>query len=794
MKSSHTFLSELIADMKKISAWKRILAVEAALLILCVIPYFFPLHQYAFTGQDLTGDFCSYLEYGEGHGLGCYLDQSLITDESIDPTCLYITTPYVDLPRGSYDVTIVYSTDGSENRYSANEKYSTYSVVAGRQGNRLPQKKQETGYSFFSPTTVKEYQVHANYSGEGYLFLESVTIEETNAWKNILLFDMIIFFLLADGIMLGYQRTPKERKREARLITMALICLVVCSCTPLFSFFLMAGDDLPFHLNRIEAIKTSLLAGQFPNRVSPYWNNGYGYASAVLYGEALLYLPALLRIIGFTVQGAYKVYVAAINLATALAAYGSFEKILKNKKAALLGSIAYVLAPYRLVCIYMRGAVGEYTAMLFIPLIFYGLCQIYRDTGDEKSKGGWFWLLIGYTGLIQCHVISCVVVTLFVGLFCVILLKRTLCVRRLLQLVKAAVGTILINFWFLLPFADYYRHGYASSPWHSITLGRMGSHGAFISQMLSLFQDGYGPSYTVMEGSGVPAERNYALGCFLIILFLYVGLRLYRGREKTALIRLGDGSLAFGLLAAFMSTLWFPWDGIQQMNGLFRMITGNLQFPWRFLGIAGFFLAVLTACFTVLLDRTVSRQISYGALFLLGLAFWLSADYCMYTYTKTVEPLRYVGEESLDSCNMVMGEYIPQGTPMDFAEDWEPIAGEGLTIIQEERQGGTHLVTCQNAMDAETTLDIPFLPYLGYRCYDGNTGEQWNIQLTEPGKVRVLVPPGYEGTLRVRFEEPWYWRVSEAVSLLTFAAWLMWQIGKNAKGRRTAKREEKVHG
>lgn len=774
--------------------YKKVLAVELAIFLLCVIPYFFPLHQYTFAGHDLTGEFCTYLEYDEDYGLGCYLDQSLITDESVDPTYLYITTPYVDLPRGSYDVTIAYSTDSSENRYSASEKYSTYSVVAGTQGNRLPQKKRELVYSFFAPTNVREYQVHANYSGEGYLFVESVTIQETNAWKNILLFYMIVFFLLADGIMLGYQRTPPERKREARLITMALICLVVCSCTPLFSYFMMAGDDLPFHLNRIEAIKTSLLAGQFPNRVSPYWNNGYGYASAVLYGEALLYLPALLRILGFSVQGAYKIYVAAINLATALITYGCFKSVLKNKKAALLGSISYVLAPYRLVCIYMRAAVGEYTAMLFIPLVFYGLCQIYRNAEEENAKGGWLWLLIGYTGLIQCHVISCVIVTLFAGLFCVVLWKRTLCIGRLVQLVKAAVGTVFINCWFLLPFADYYLHGYASSPWAEDVMGRMGSHGVFLNQMLSLFQIGYGPSYTVMEGGGVPGERNYALGCFLIVLFFYVGLRLYRGREKTALIRLADFSLGFGLLAAFMSTLWFPWDAIQQMNGIFRMITRNLQFPWRFLGVACFFLAVLTVCFVVLLDQTVSRQISYGALLLLGLAFWLSADYCMYTYTQTVEPFRYVREESLDSCNMVAREYIPKGTPIDFAENQDSVPGEALVIVKEERNGGTQFVTCRNEADGETTLDIPFLPYRGYHCYDSATGEELEVQLTEPGRVRVLVPTGYDGTLLVRFEEPWYWRVSEAVSLLTLMAWLMWRIGKKAKGRLSAEREERAHG
>lgn len=787
-------LSGIKSGIRSLSGFKRILAAELALFLFCVLQYFSPLHQYVFEGYDLTGEFCTHLHYSEEYGLGCYLDKSLITDDTTDPQSLYITSPYVDLPKGSYDVTIVYSTDQSWQRYSANAKYPTYWVVAGNQGKKLSQKEREATYSFFSPTKVREYQVHVDYCGEGYLFLESVTIRETNAWKNILLFYVAVFCLLTDSILLWYRRTPPDRRREMRLIIMALICLVVCSCMPFFSYFLMPGDDLPFHLNRIEGIKASLLAGQFPNRVSPYWNNGYGYATAVLYGEVFLYVPALLRILGFSVQGAYKIYVAAVNLATALVAYGCFERILKNKKAALLGSIAYVLAPYRLVCIYTRAAVGEYTAMLFFPLIFYGLYQIYRSTDDEAAQEGWFPLLVGYTGLIQSHVISCVIATIFAGLFCLLFLKRTLCIRRLVQMAKAAVGVILINFWFLIPFIDYYSHGYANSPWYAFSPGRMGAHGVFLNQMFTLIQDGYGPSYTVMEGLGVAGERNYALGCFVVVVFFYVCLRLYRGREKTELARIGDYSLGFGMLAAFMSTLWFPWDGIQQMNGIFRMITRNLQFPWRFLGISSFFLAVLTVCLAVLLDKTVSRQISYGALLLLGLAFWLSADYCMYTYVKTVEPYRYVGEGNLDSCNMVLGEYIPEGTPMDFAENWDAIPGGGLTITKEERQGGTHIVTCRNAADRETELDIPFLPYRGYHCYDSETKEELEVQLTVPGKVRVMIPAGYDGTLFVRFEEPWYWRVSEAVSLSVLAVWFFWRAGKGRRRNLSARKEEKANG
>lgn len=756
---------------------KRILAVELVLILFCVLQYVFPLHQYVYEGKDLTADSCTYLQYSEEYGLGCYLDQTFIADDSV----LYITTPYVDLPRGSYDVTLVYSTDDPNQKYSANAKYATYFVVANKQGNRLFPTERERTYSFFSPTKVEEYQVHVDYSGEGYLFVESVTIRETNDWKNILLFWVVLLSLTVDGILFWYQRTPLECKREVRLFVAATAGLVICASTPLLGYFMMDGDDLIVHLNRIEAIKDSLLAGQFPNRVSPYWNNGYGYASAVFYGETLLYVPALLRLVGFTVQDAYKIYVVLINLATALVAYGCFAGILKNKKAAFLGSIAYVLAPYRLVCIYMRGAVGEYTAMLFLPLVFYGLYRICKSAEDEDGRQGWLPLLIGCSGILQCHVISVVIVSLFAGIFCLVFWKRMLRPRGLLQLVKAAAGTVLVSLWFLVPFADYYVHGYAASPWNPLRGGRMGAQGAFLSQMLTLFQDGYGQAYTVMDGSRVAGERNYALGCFVAVIFFYICLRLYRGRERTELTRIGDCCLGFGLLAAFMSTLWFPWDAIQQMNGIFRMITRNLQFPWRFLGISCLFFALLTGCFALLIDRAAGRQASYAVMLLLGLAVWVSADYSMYTYTKSAIPFYYSGEADLDSTGIGAGEYIPADTPIDFAESRDSVSGEGLTIVKEERQGGTHIVTCRNDGNAETDLDVPFLPYRGYRCYDSGTGQELEVRFDVPGKVRVRVPAGYDGTLRVRFEEPWYWRVCEAVSLISVAGWGLWKLRKDRK-------------
>lgn len=763
-------MTHLSVGKRKFSSFQTLLFLEILLLLYSIFQYVIPLRSYHYQGKDLIGEYGRYQSLG-GSGMGCYVDRDLIDAASVDPQYVYITTPPVDLPRGSYRVTVNYATDDSGQRYAFTAKYRTYPIVAGNDGNRLPMDAGRMDLHFSTPARAEGYEVHVNYSGSGYLFVESITVQETNAGKNILLFYVILFSLLADGIFLYYNRIPQEYRRRARVCIAAVIGLTVFSCMPLLTYYQPQGDDLLFHLNRIEAVKESLQAGRFPNRVSLYWNKGYGYAAGIFYGEAFLYVPALLRILGFTVQDAYKFYVVVVSLSTLLAAYFCFYKVFRHNTGALFGAAAYLLSPYRLVCVYQRAAVGEYTALVFYPLVFYGLYCIYkREDGNADSPGsGWMPLLLGYSGLIHCHVISCLIAAMFIGLFCLVFIKRMLCPARLLLLLKAGAGTVLLNLWFLLPFADYMHLGYAATPDSVDTLGRMNAQGAFLGQMLTVFQRGIAQVYTVMEGLDHTDERNYALGCFGLVAFVYIGYRLYQGKGRSELSRIGDFSLAFGAVAAFMCTIWFPWDAIQQMNGLTRMITKNIQFPWRFLGIACFFFSVTAVCLAALLEKTAERYLYCGILiFLVGVS-GLSADNYMYDFTQNVPLLRYVNGEDLDSCGMGGAEYLPEDTPAEFAESTETLAGGRIEILEERREKDGHAVTCSNAGEEDSWLDFPLIPYRGYVCRDQESGGKLEVRLDVPGRVRVVVPAGYRGTCLVRFEEPWQWRMAEVISLLTAA-------------------------
>ena len=759
-------------DGRKKLRFRALIGIELLVVCFCVAQYMTPLRSYTYQGQDLAANAGRYMAYGD-YGLGCYVDLDLITEAAIDPQYVYISTPSVDLHGGSYQVSVAYSTDNPNQKCAYTSKYRTYPVIAGHDGNRIPMRTDTVDFALFSPIAVEEFEVHIDYSGKGYLFVQSISIQETYAWKNICLFFALLFSALLDGFVFYYRKIPAERRRRTRLTWFAVTALLIFVSAPLMSFFMMDGDDLIVHLNRIEAIKTSLLAGQFPNRISTFWNNGYGYASAVLYGEAFLYVPALLRLLGFSVQGAYKFYVVLINLATILVAYYSFKKVFHDDRSALIGSAVYAMAPYRLVCLYLRAAVGEYTALLFFPLIFYGFMRIYRDDGkDTDQKKSVVLLIIGFTGVLQSHIISCLVVAGFIGLFCLLFIKRTFSSGRLIQIVKAAVGTVLFNLWFLVPFLDYMRMGYAGANREELPLGRMNAHGAFFSQIFTMFQDSTACSYTVMENFGKTNDRNYALGGFLLTVLFYLTYRLYYGKEKkrSRLILMGDCSLAFAGIAVFMCTIWFPWDLIQQMNWIFRTITINIQFPWRVLGIAGFFLSVTTICLLKLLWERADRRLYYAAVMVLGLCFVLSADYSMYRYTQGVTVHYYDGVQTLDSRGIGGAEYLPKGTPAEFAEDTTSLPGKGLEVSDERNMGDGRTVTCRNTADEDTCIDLPLLPYRGYVCRDRETGEELALELSAvPGRIRVIVPGGYEGTFRVRFEEPWYWRASEAVSVLVLS-------------------------
>lgn len=781
--------TEQILSKRLIAA---VLAVEAVLAAAAVWLCMRPEREYAYAGQALETDYGVYLEDFMGeYGDGYYLDNSMYPDEKQDPQDLKVATPKTDLPRGTYEITITYAENENLNTYTSSAKYNTYQIIYGKQHVGLDPKKNSATVWMYSPLKITDFQLTINYGGSGYLLVNSIVIRETRDWKTVSLFFIICGALFVDILLLWIKKRKNRPDASTKTILFLGALLVLLASAPALSFYLNGEGDLDFHLARIEALFHALADGQFPVRLPGYWMEGYGYASSIFYGELFLYFPAVLRIVGFSPQSAYKLYLLGINLFTCIITYHCLKGICRERLSAFMGMAVYMLAPQRLITMHLFGAVGMYTAMAFLPMVMYALYLIYADPGEgtQRAQNGWLWLFLGFSGLIQCHVINTFIVFVFTLLVCVIKIKTTLRKEVLLQFIKAVVSTVAVNLWFLLPFLDFLRFDYKMSAMGTHTRGRFAANGTFLSQLISFFPHAEGASISAgMEwGIDTPGvEMSYTLGGgIMLALVLYVIYGFYHKKEGSRLRRVSGMTMGICILSLYMTTIWFPWDFLQQRSDLIAWITGSIQFPWRFLNIASVTGAFVAAFLVWELRRHEKKEFFYGAVLSVGLLTLLSGNYFLQDYEKR-SVSRYITADEVNSWAIEVAEYLPAGTDdTTFAYDVLQEGG-GLDVQTYERGEGTVALTCVNTGEEETYVDVPILFYKGYAARDTGTKQRLTVVPADNKRIRVILPAGYQGSFRVKFESPWYWRAGEAISMAAAVVMivLLWrEYSRKRKGR-----------
>ncbi|MCQ2550327.1 MAG: hypothetical protein MJ134_09860 [Lachnospiraceae bacterium] len=189
--------------------------------------------------------------------------------------------------------------------------------------------------------------------------------------------------------------------KKRKIIIVVLLALTLFVSLPVLTPYLVPGLDLKFHLYRIEGIVAGLKTGQIPVRMQPEWLSGYGYPVSIFYSDFFLYWPAFFRILHVNLQDCYKIYVITVNLLTIYLAFISFKGIFKDDTLiGVIGSVLWSTSIYRLGCEYARAGVGEYTALAFIPLFFWGGYQILYQ---PNKKNSWCITGVGFACLALSH-------------------------------------------------------------------------------------------------------------------------------------------------------------------------------------------------------------------------------------------------------------------------------------------------------------------------------------------------------------------------------------------------------
>ena len=614
--------------------------------------------------------------------------------------------------------------------------------------------------------------------GEGQLYLYGITLTEQPIYRAARLVGFVLLAALLDLALLllfarGDENAPARRRRYA--VPLALAGIALLASLPLFSNYLYFGHDLDYHLQRITAMAAELSYGQLPVRLTTDSLNGYGYANPLCYCELFLTLPALLYNAWLPLRTCYQVYIFAVTLATAAIAYYSFGTITASRKLGLLGAGLYTLSCYRMVCIYVRAAVGEYTAIAFLPLILAGLYNIY--TTEKPRFAQWAPMAFGMAALVQCHLLSCELIALLLVVFCLLRLRETLRPARLLAWLKAALLALALSAWYFFPFLISTRE--INLMVNGPLIGKIQGQGTYLVQLFSPFGCGYGGT-----ADGTSNDMALTLGLPLaagFMLVIYCLLRRERWQQQETLRRM-QTAFGFAMLTLVLSLRVFPWDGVQNWLGRAAgKMAGMFQYPWRFLSLATVLLC-LAVLLAVQLLQEKNVRLAKGAAAALAACALLTVGVVQTQITTGMSEQAYnVFLNRQPNAATGVGEYLIDGTSGYETISAQPKPGsEELQLLSYEKRGGKAYLTVENDGDA-ADISVPIFNYGHYYAVDEATGDAYALGTGENARITLNIPAGYTGTIVIAYHAPVYWRAFELVSLLALIGSVGWGVSQRKK-------------
>lgn len=490
-----------------------------------------------------------------------------------------------------------------------------------------------------------------------------------------------------------------------------MVLLGLGASLPLFAAFMIDGDDLGFHMIRIEGIYQGIKAGTFPVYVNGVQMAGYGSLSSTMYPQLFLYPAALLRFLGVSLVLCYKILLVAVNAGTALIMFYAVKNISGSVKTAYMAAFLYTFSLYRLINIYFRAALGEGIAMVFLPLVLWGIYEILW--GNHKK---WYLLMLGMTGVLQSHVLSvemCVLFLLAETVYWGFSTRFRHAGGRILAGLKAAAGTCLLNAFFIVPFLYFCRQ-----PLQVFHMSNnVGNMLLYFSQVFAVF-----PNARRMESGGpgtVKGEMPVTIGGVLLIGVALFMVMTAKRRQKETVNSLGRHCLCLGSAAVLFTSWIFPWKSFLR-NPFFSQITTPLQFSWRFLGPASVFLCIVSAVGIVLfLDEGNGREWMAGIVILATLCsatFYF--DKMSQEANQWVDKMAMEGRDDCDALYMYWrgGEYENLQTEYRREDACIRTSGPGIVCRGYRKRGTEIWVRLLPPGDADSwdTVSFPLYYYPGY--------------------------------------------------------------------------------
>ncbi|WP_026653820.1 hypothetical protein [Butyrivibrio proteoclasticus] len=524
----------------------------------------------------------------------------------------------------------------------------------------------------------------------GYVISSNGKVYTDTHWLRRIL--ILYLCALAFGVWLNKQNRPRFLE--------LLLFSTVCSF-PFLTQNLPYGHDIAFHYTRFRGIIEGIRLHQFPVRIDGAFYKGAGYLVDIMYPGGTLYPFAFMSSHGASQLFSFKCLLVFSVFATVFCSYYPLRNIIGDK-TAMIFTLIYTLNPFRLSELYTRCALGEYLAMVFLPLAFAGIYELI--VGNYRR--GFYEAAIGITLVFQSHLIS----TLFVIFIAIIIFILLLILTRLevikdikrdIAIVSSATATLVINAWYWVPLLDHFNADYCISRF----TGKISDSTIYVFEA---FMDGFTSyEHQTMPGTSINGGASHSIGMFLLICTcIYIYIRFIR-RVELKNYHIYDFSLLLGTLLLFVQLDIFPWKYMEQQGSVIAEAFAKIQFLWRLQMVVTVLFGIVAAGIMRYLLREKKELFWSLTVFVLLTGAWFSRGYLY-------ESASYQADKYTVPQSMLNGDYLDSTIDYDkvghdLYDGGEIISDGDLIISSKKRDGvGYHFSAKKSDKDAITVV-VPVL-------------------------------------------------------------------------------------
>lgn len=617
----------------------------------------------------------------------------------------------------------------------------------------LPKEDLNTRYTFYSKENIYNLKIDYIYNGNGRVAVKRTILYSDDGpfYYDTVLYAVLII-LVGVIIVLFFIRKKISELPKSEVVFWALffIFLVLVNYPFYRPFDANSRGDIGYHMARVEGIYRGLIDGQFPVMLYTDVMHGRGMIGA-LYPHLFFSIPAILRILHISMEGAFRTFLITINTATCLTAFYSARVILRDKRLSMLTMMLYAFLPYRITVLTWRYSYGEALAFVFFPLIIAG---IYHILYGDKNK--WPLLAVGLSGVIESHILSTLMVAFFCGIIAIAYGQRLIKTKRIVQTVYAIIMTGLLNLWFIVTFCYYY---FSDIEVNNQASGDMSHISYYFSQMLQFLPNN-------SEGTGQIFHQVETIGIWLVALVLLAVLLQFIKDNRDCKDDFAMLLILVGLFFAFMCSKTFPWQTIAKFERL-SSITSMIEFPTRFYYIAQgslLFGSVLAISSTEFINH--KKGIIYTILILATIQGYVITD----SFLVRLEPFT-------DSREARFAPDIADAMDYDFYapneydnDNFNDTISSPKADISDYYHNGRRSSFGYTAVEG-TYVDIPLTYYKGFRAVRESDGTELPILVGNMGCIRIELPPSIHDrdTVIVEFVSSPLWMISIIISICSLA-------------------------